>query len=172
MAIIHIPNSSIFDSKAQTLVNPVNCVGVMGKGLAAEFKRQFPEMFQEYRSLCDQNKVVLGTPYLSGPWDAIRFEKEDNGTSLHIFPVHLGRYIVNFPTKLHWRDKSYLSSIANGLENLRTKAVDWGLTSLAVPALGCGNGNLLWRDVRSLIHQMLGKLPFDVEVYLPTGAEE
>lgn len=153
MAIIHIPNSSIFDSKAQTLVNPVNCVGVMGKGLAAEFRIRFPEMFWQYQILCKYRKVVLAHPYLSGVW-------VDQTTNRQ-------KQIINFPTKDHWRERSYLPYIRSGLEKLKELIPEWGVISLALPALGCGNGGLLWSDVRGLIHASLGDLPFDVEVYLP-----
>lgn len=158
MAIIHIPNSSIFDSKAQTLVNPVNCVGVMGKGLAKEFKARFPDMFLDYHIACVRGLVKLGEPYLSGEY----WEKQHSA-----YDGRAIKRIVNFPTKNDWRDQSYPSDIATGLDYLRSKIPEWGITSLALPALGCGNGGLLWSDVRDLIHASLGNLPFDVEVYLP-----
>jgi O-acetyl-ADP-ribose deacetylase (regulator of RNase III)/uncharacterized protein YwgA len=139
----------IFASEAQTLVNTVNCVGIMGKGVAAEFKKRFPEMYEDYSRRCERNQVRLGEPYLY----------RDLG----------GAMIVNFPTKDHWRSPSRLADIERGLEIFVQHYKDWGITSVAFPPLGCGNGGLEWSEVGPLMYRMLGNLDINVEVYAPYG---
>lgn len=139
----------LFESKAQTLVNTVNCVGVMGKGVALEFKKRFPSMFEDYLRRCERGEVKLGAPYLY---------KDLSGTR-----------VVNFPTKDHWRSPSRLQDIERGLDFLAQHVKEWGITSLAMPPLGCGNGGLEWTDVGPLIYRKLHELPIDVEVYAPYG---
>jgi O-acetyl-ADP-ribose deacetylase (regulator of RNase III) len=139
----------LFSSQAQTLVNTVNCVGVMGKGVALGFKERYPDMYKEYVRLCDAKRVRLGEPYLykelTGPW------------------------ILNFPTKDHWRSVSKLSDIIAGLRYLEAHFEDWGIESLAVPPLGCGNGGLEWRVVGPTLYRHLNKLGIPVELYAPHG---
>lgn len=136
-------------SDAQTLVNTVNCVGVMGKGIALEFKRRFPEMFRDYVERCNAGTVRIGRPYLfrrsSLPW------------------------ILNFPTKHHWRAMSRLEDIAAGLDHLEKHYQGWGITSLAVPPLGCGNGQLEWSVVGPALYRHLSRLNIPVELYAPHG---
>lgn len=139
----------LFASRAQTLVNTVNCVGVMGKGVAEQFKKRFPTMFEDYRSRVDCKAVRLGEPYLY---------RDSSGTQ-----------IVNFPTKDHWRSPSRLSDIERGLDCLAAHIAQWGVTSLALPPLGCGNGGLEWSEVGPLIWSKLHELPIDIEVYAPYG---
>jgi O-acetyl-ADP-ribose deacetylase (regulator of RNase III)/uncharacterized protein YwgA len=139
----------LFDSQAQTLVNTVNCVGVMGKGVAEQFKKRFPAMFDDYKRRTDQHAVRLGEPYLY------------RGSS--------GVQIVNFPTKDHWRSPSRLTDIERGLDYLVAHAAEWGIASLALPPLGCGNGGLEWSEVGPLIYRKLRDLPIDVEVFAPYG---
>lgn len=140
---------NLFESRAQTLVNTVNCVGVMGKGVAEQFKRRFPEMFEDYRRRAERNAVRLGEPYL--------------------YRDRSGVQIVNFPTKGHWRSPSRLADIERGLDYLAAHAAEWGITSIAMPPLGCGNGGLEWSDVGPLIYAKLHHLPVDIEVYAPYG---
>ncbi|UIJ46245.1 macro domain-containing protein [Sphingomonas cannabina] len=139
----------LFASQAQTLVNTVNCVGVMGKGVALEFKKRFPRMARDYADRCARGEVRLGEPYL--------------------YTDETGARIVNFPTKGHWRSSSRLADIDRGLDYLAAHAAEWGITSLALPPLGCGNGGLAWSEVGPLIHAKLHELPIDVEVYAPYG---
>ena len=139
----------LFTSKAQTLVNTVNCVGVMGKGVALEFKRRWPTMFDDYVERCRRGAVKPGEPYL--------------------FEDASGSRILNFPTKDHWRSPSRLADIERGLDRLAEHHAAWGITSIAMPPLGCGNGGLSWSDVGPLIQRKLAGLPFDVEVYAPYG---
>jgi O-acetyl-ADP-ribose deacetylase (regulator of RNase III)/uncharacterized protein YwgA len=139
----------LFESRAQTLVNTVNCVGVMGKGVAEQFKRRFPNMFDDYKSRADRKAVRLGEPYLYRGSPAIQ--------------------IVNFPTKDHWRSPSRLADIERGLDYLAAHTAEWGVTSLALPPLGCGNGGLEWSEVGPLIYRKLHNLPIDIEVFAPYG---
>jgi len=139
----------IFASQAQTFVNTVNCVGVMGKGVAFEFKKRFPEMFADYAKRCERGQVQLGEPYLY---------RDGSGAS-----------IVNFPTKSHWRAASRLTDIERGLDYFAAHATEWGITSVAFPALGCGNGGLEWAEVGPLLSAKLNNLDIDVEVYAPCG---
>jgi O-acetyl-ADP-ribose deacetylase (regulator of RNase III)/uncharacterized protein YwgA len=139
----------LFESRAQTLVNTVNCVGVMGKGVAEQFKLRFPAMFDDYKVRTERKAVRLGEPYL--------------------YRDKSGRRIVNFPTKDHWRSPSRLADIEHGLDYLAARAAEWELISIALPPLGCGNGGLEWSEVGPLIYRKLCKLPIDVEVYAPYG---
>ncbi|MFN7455478.1 MAG: macro domain-containing protein [Pseudobdellovibrionaceae bacterium] len=137
----------IFKSPAQVLTNTVNCVGVMGKGVALEFKNRYPKMFGDYKAKCDQGKVKPGQPYL---W-------EDDVVQ-----------ILNFPTKRNWRDNSLLQDIEDGLKYLAGSYEQMGIQSIAMPALGCGLGGLKWSEVQPLIVKHLGALPdLDVYVYEP-----
>lgn len=137
----------IFKSSAQVLTNTVNCVGVMGKGVALEFKNRYPKMFGDYKAKCDQGEVKPGQPYL---W-------EDDSVQ-----------ILNFPTKRSWRDNSLLQDIEDGLKHLAGSYEQMGIQSIAMPALGCGLGGLKWSEVQPLIVKHLGALPdLDVYVYEP-----
>src|SRR5580700_3117351 len=137
----------LFESRAQTLVNTVNCVGVMGKGVAEQFKLRFPAMFEDYKTRTDRKAVRLGEPYLYRDLSGVQ--------------------VVNFPTKDHWRSPSRLADIERGLDYLAAHAAKWGITSIALPPLGCGNGGLEWSEVGPLIYRKLHELPIDVEVYAP-----
>jgi O-acetyl-ADP-ribose deacetylase (regulator of RNase III)/uncharacterized protein YwgA len=137
----------IFKSSAQTLTNTVNCVGVMGKGIAEQFKERFPEMYEDYVERCENGDVQLGRPYLyrrdRKPW------------------------VLNFPTKGHWRAVSNLSDIRRGMEHVLDKYKEWGIESLAVPPLGCGNGQLDWRVVGPTLYRYLSEMDIPVELYAP-----
>ena len=139
----------LFASDAQTLVNTVNCVGVMGKGVAREFKTRFPEMFDDYAGRCKREEVRLGEPYL--------------------FKTLIMPWVLNFPTKGHWRAASRYADVEAGLDYLVAHYEAWGLKSLAVPPLGCGNGGLEWEQVGPLVYRKLGKLDIDIELYAPYG---
>lgn len=139
----------LFESEAQTWVNTVNCVGIMGKGVALEFKKRFPEMFEDYERRCRKGEVHLGRPYL--------------------FKGLIEPWIINFPTKLHWRQVTNIQDVVNGLEFLLSHYKKWGVTSLAVPPLGCGNGQLEWRVVGPTLYRYLQKLDIPVELYAPHG---
>lgn len=140
----------ILQSKAQTLINTVNCVGVMGKGIALEFKSRFPDMYEDYVKRCEQGEVKPGVPYLYKT----------------LFPPQ----IINFPTKEHWKSISRLGDIERGLKHLLEHYRAWGITSLAIPPLGCGNGQLEWRVVGPLIYRFAKEMAIPVELYAPYGA--
>ncbi|MFH0796114.1 MAG: macro domain-containing protein [Candidatus Omnitrophota bacterium] len=139
----------ILQSKAQTLINTVNCVGIMGKGIALEFKKRFPEMFKDYVKKCEHKEIKPGLPYLYKT----------------LFPPK----IVNFPTKDHWKSVSQLSDIENGLRYLLAHYKEWDITSLAMPPLGCGNGQQEWRIVGPLIYKYAKQMDIPVEMYAPYG---
>jgi O-acetyl-ADP-ribose deacetylase (regulator of RNase III)/uncharacterized protein YwgA len=139
----------IFASRAKTLVNTVNCVGVMGKGVALEFKKRFPEMYDDYVVRCARKEVRLGEPYL---W------RDSAGAS-----------IVNFPTKDHWRSTSRYADIERGLDYFVTHWREWQLETVAFPPLGCGNGGLEWSQVGPLLNSKLASLDLTIEIYAPYG---
>lgn len=140
----------MFQSGAQTLVNTVNCVGVMGKGIAAEFSKRYPEMLKDYAARCANSKVRPGEPYL---YSATMFDPQ----------------IINFPTKSHWRAASRIQDIEKGLRILSAKYKEWGIKSIAIPPLGCGNGQLLWETVGPLIYEYVSKWDIPVTMYAPYG---
>jgi uncharacterized protein YwgA/O-acetyl-ADP-ribose deacetylase (regulator of RNase III) len=147
--MIKVLVGDIFESNAQTLVNTVNTVGVMGKGIALGFRKHFPDMYADYVYRCEHRQVRLGEPYL--------YQR--------VTPPH----VINFPTKEHWRSVSRLEDIVNGLRYLRNHIDEWGVTSLAVPPLGCGEGQLEWRVVGPTLYRGLSKLGISVELYAPFG---
>ncbi len=147
--MVRVLIGDMFQSRAQTWVNTVNTVGVMGKGVALEFRKRFPEMYQDYVERCRLHRVRLGEPYL--------FKRPS-------FP-----WILNFPTKDHWRSPSSLEAIVSGLDYLEAHYSEWGITSLAVPPLGSGLGRLEWRVVGSTLYRHLQRLPIPVELYAPFG---
>jgi O-acetyl-ADP-ribose deacetylase (regulator of RNase III)/uncharacterized protein YwgA len=139
----------ILKSKVQTLVNTVNCVGIMGKGIALEFKNRFPEMFKDYVQRCERHEVRIGQPY--------------------IYKGLFGQQILNFPTKEHWKSVSKVSDIKKGLDYLLAHYKNWGITSIAIPPLGCGNGQLEWKVIGPLIYEYAKKMDIHVELYAPYG---
>jgi O-acetyl-ADP-ribose deacetylase (regulator of RNase III)/uncharacterized protein YwgA len=149
MSIMHILVGDLLKSKAQTLINTVNCVGVMGKGIALEFKNRFPDMYEDYVQQCQRGEVKPGVPYLYKT----------------LFPPQ----IINFPTKDHWKSLSKLNDIEKGLKYLSERYKEWGITSLAIPPLGCGNGQLEWRAVGPLIYRLVKGMDIPVEMYAPYG---
>jgi O-acetyl-ADP-ribose deacetylase (regulator of RNase III)/uncharacterized protein YwgA len=140
---------NLFESDAQTLVNIVNCVGVMGKGIALEFKKRYPAMFQDYVKRCNAGAMQIGRPY--------------HYTDL------FGASIVNFPTRKHWRSASRVQDIEEGLDYFVAHYQEWGVESVAFPPLGCGNGGLEWSVVGPLMAEKLKGLPVPVEIYAPYG---
>lgn len=144
-----ITQGNLFESNADTLVNAVNCVGVMGKGIALTFKKRYPAMFDEYRARCDQGLLRPGV--------------------LHLYKDPSGITILNFPTKDHWREKADLLYIEAGLAFFRKHHRELEIRSAAFPALGCGLGGLRWDDVRPMMEHYLGKLPIDVEIFEPVA---
>lgn len=149
--MMRFTQGNLLESQAEALVNSVNTVGVMGKGIALMFKEAFPENFRNYEEACKHNEVRVGrmfvteNPALEGP-----------------------HWIINFPTKKHWRQPSRIEWIVEGLKDLRRVIRERKINSIALPPLGAGNGRLDWRDVRPLIQSILGDLEgVDIEIYEP-----
>ncbi|HAJ36312.1 MAG TPA: phosphatase [Chloroflexi bacterium] len=140
---------NLFQSPAQTLVNTVNTVGVMGKGVALEFKRLFPEMYAQYRDLCERGQFKVGQLWL------------------YKSPQ---KWVLNFPTKEHWRQPSRVEYVEAGLRKFVEVYSEWGIHSIAFPPLGCGNGQLDFAtQVRPLMERYLRNLPIDVFIYPHIG---
>jgi len=154
--MIILARGNLLRSEADVLVNTVNCVGFMGKGIALQFKKAFPENFKAYEAECRKGKIVPGKVFLFS-------------TGKFVPPL----YIVNFPTKNHWRENSKLEYISSGLEDLVKTLKELDVSSVAVPPLGCGLGGLKWGMVRPLIERAFSALP-DLDVYLfqPSGTPE
>lgn len=147
-------SGNIFDSDAEALVNSVNCVGVMGRGLALQFKKQYPDNFKAYEAACNRGEVVPGKMFV--------FER-----NCFVNP----KYIINFPTKRHWRGASRIEDIESGLVNLVAVIKSLNISSIAIPPLGAGLGGLDWCDVRTRIETTLGNLSdVDITVYEPGNA--
>ena len=144
---------NLLEADVDALVNTVNTVGVMGKGIALQFKNAFPENFEAYRRACKRETVQLGEMFV--------FETGALG------PPH---WIINFPTKGHWRARSRLRDIESGLEALRATIREHKIRSIAVPPLGCGSGGLDWADVLPSILTRLDELDAEVRIYPPGGA--
>jgi O-acetyl-ADP-ribose deacetylase (regulator of RNase III) len=147
-------HGNLLDADVDALVNAVNTVGVMGKGIALQFKQVYPDMFKVYERAAKNGDVQLG--------------------KMHVYPTNAlsgPRYIINFPTKQHWQDRSYLGDIRNGLTDLLQVVKSLGIESVAIPPLGCGNGGLDWRDVEPLIASIFEQLPnVRAVVYPPLAA--
>ena len=139
---------NLLEEKTEALVNTVNCVGVMGKGIALQFKQAYPENFRQYEQACRAGKVKPGKMFTVV-------------TDSSLNP----RYIINFPTKSHWRNNSKIEDIQSGLVALVQQVQELGITSIAMPALGCGNGGLNWDEVKPLIESAFAQLP-DVQVII------
>lgn len=145
--MVTVKVGDMFQSKSQTWVNTVNCVGVMGKGVALEFRKRFPDMYQDYVERCKAGQVKLGRPYL--------------------YKRVVPPWILNFPTKDDWRSVARLNDIVEGLRYLEAHYREWGIESLAVPPLGCGHGQLEWRVVGPTLYRHLKRLEIPVELYAP-----
>lgn len=154
--MITITKGNLLKADAEALVNTVNCVGHMGKGIALQFKKAFPENYNAYRRACDAEQVCPGKMFIY-----------DTGNMFN------PRYIINFPTKRHWRGKSRYEDIEAGLKALVDDVRRLGIRSIAMPPLGCGLGGLDWGRVRKMIEQAFSELP-DVEVQLfpPSGTPD
>jgi O-acetyl-ADP-ribose deacetylase (regulator of RNase III) len=146
-------HGNLLAAEVDALVNTVNTVGVMGKGIALQFKRAYPANYRAYRDACARGEVRLG----------------------EMFPFDTGvlgprRYIINFPTKQHWRNPSRLEDIRTGLDALVDVVNEQAIGSIAIPALGCGNGGLAWGDVRPLIERACQRMPATrAMVFAPEG---
>jgi O-acetyl-ADP-ribose deacetylase (regulator of RNase III) len=138
--MLEFKHGNLLHENVEALVNAVNCVGVMGKGIALEFKNSFPENFRLYKKACKAGEVHPGKMFV-------------------VFAIGLlnPKYIINFPTKFHWENKSRIKDIESGLDALALEIQKLGINSIAIPALGCGNGGLDWSDVKPLIESKLSQ---------------
>ena len=152
--MISFVDGNILDAKTEVIVNPVNCVGVMGAGLALEFKKKFPENFKAYEKVCKEGRMHVGlmhvhknNHYLVRPW-----------------------FIINFPTKMHWREQSKIEYIKEGLVSLKSIIYEHQFFSISIPALGCGLGGLKWEDVKESMDSSLSELKgMKIDIYVPKG---
>ena len=151
--MIRYTTGNLLEADADALVNTVNTVGVMGKGIALMFKDTFPENFRAYDIACKQDEVQVGKMYLT-----------------HRSDMYGPKWIVNFPTKKHWRNPSNIDWIVDGLKDLKKVIEREGILSIALPPLGAGNGGLAWGQVRLKIEEELADLSaVDIVVYEPTS---
>lgn len=147
-------HGNLLHAEADALVNTVNTVGVMGKGIALQFKRAYPDNFRDYENACQHKEVQMGKMFV-----------HETG---QVRPPY---YIINFPTKIHWKGSSKLADIELGLSDLRRVIQELDIKSIVLPPLGCGNGGLDWVKVRERIQAALGDLKdVDVAVFPPEGA--
>lgn len=149
--MITLAQGNLLEADVEALVNTVNCVGVMGKGIALQFKQAFPTNFKAYAKACKAGEVQLGAMFVFATGS-----------------LHNPHFLVNFPTKQDWRSTSRIEDIRSGLQSLVEEIRTRRIRSIAVPPLGCGNGGLDWRDVRPLIESAFESLPeVDVRLYAP-----
>ena len=154
--MLRFTTGDILAEDAEALVNTVNCVGVMGRGVALQFKKAFPENFRAYAKACQRGEVELGAVFVF-----------QTGTLTN------PRTIINFPTKRHWRGNSRIEAVEAGLKDLVHVVRARGIRSMAVPPLGCGLGGLDWSIVRPRIEEALGSLNgLDVVVFEPRPAPD
>ena len=152
--MIRYKTGDLFNDDAEAIVNTVNCVGVMGRGIALQFKKRYPDNFKAYEAYCKLGKMEPG----------------------HMFVYEMNtfinpKYIINFPTKRHWRGESRIEDIESGLIDLVKVIKDYGITSVAIPPLGSGLGGLDWNVVKDKIEKALANIEgVDVIVYEPSGA--
>lgn len=154
--MIQFQQGDILHADAEALVNTVNCVGVMGRGIALQFRKEFPENYVAYKAVCDRQELQPGKMFV---FDLNRLQHP--------------RFIINFPTKRHWKNNSRIEDIQAGLQALVEEVRRLNIQSIAIPPLGCGLGGLNWKEVRPLIEQEFRSLPeVRVLVYEPAGAPD
>lgn len=149
--MISYTDTTVFNTTAQTIVNTVNCVGVMGGGIALDFRLRYPSMYLDYAERCRRGEVRTGEPYL--------------------YTSDIQSSIVNFPTKHHWKYPSRIDWIDQGLRYFVAHYQEWGVNSIAFPQLGCGKGNLNWVDVKVVMEKRLASLDIPVFICLDQEAE-
>ena len=155
--MITLTEGNLLEARVDAQVNAVNCEGVMGAGIALKFKQAYPPMFRDYEMACKAGKVNLGQVHV--------FDRVLDRLGPELGPEGGPRWIINFPTKDHWRDSSRMVDIETGLKDLVATVKQLNIRSIAIPALGCGNGGLDWNVVRPRIEWYFSELP-DVQVAL------
>ena len=154
--MIELTNGDILKDDSDAIVNTVNCVGIMGRGIALQFKNAWPGNFKAYEAACKREEVQPGRMFIYGTQQ-----------------LAAPRYIINFPTKRHWRGKSRMHDIDAGLQALVREIAQLGICSIAIPPLGCGLGGLAWSEVRPRIEAAMQALPqVRVRLYEPKGAPQ
>lgn len=152
--MIILKQGNLLTDEVEALVNTVNCVGVMGKGIALQFKQAYPEMFTEYQKACRKDEVRPGKMHV-----------------VETKSLFNPKFIINFPTKRHWKNRSRMKDIESGLVDLINVVKRLEIKSIAVPPLGCGNGGLKWSDVRPKIELAFEQIPnVEVHLYEPAGS--
>lgn len=144
--MIYLTHGNLLEANVDALVNAVNCVGVMGKGIALQFKKTYPENFIAYKNACDKNEVQPG--------------------KMFIFKTN-NKFIINFPTKRHWKDNSNYNDIALGLKSLVNTINNLKIQSIAIPPLGCGLGGLDWNKVKNMIEHTFENSNVKIMLYEP-----
>lgn len=168
---IFLVKGDLFFSRMQTLTISVNCVGVMGKGLASTAKYRFPDVYVKYEDLCKRKTLKLGQPYIYKRESSAIDDLYDESFAIADLDDSSQTWFLLFPTKDHWRNKSTLAGIEQGLQWLQKTYKNQEIKSLAIPALGCGLGGLSWEDVGPLMCKYLISLDIPVALYLPTESE-
>jgi len=154
--MISYRTGNIILDDSEAIVNTVNCVGVMGKGLALQFKKAFSGNFKKYKSACDRKEVKIGEMFITEQGDMFN-----------------RKFIINFPTKDHWKGKSKYEYIESGLDDLAIKIQEYGIKSIAIPPLGAGLGGLDWETVKSMIIDKLGSIQdVSINIYEPLGSPD
>lgn len=149
--MIEFRKDEILNANSEAIVNTVNTVGIMGKGIALEIKEKYPQNYQLYKKACDRNEVVIGKMFTT-----------------FTNTLENPKYIINFPTKKHWRFPSEISYIKEGLEDLKNVILSLKIKSIAIPPLGCGNGKLDWNIIKPIIVNSLKNIPdLDIFIYEP-----
>ena len=166
---LSLVNGDMFFSRMQTVTVSVNCVGVMGKGLASRAKYQFPDVYVVYQDACRSRKLRMGRPFLYKRESSFETDLADEPSTLS--NANSETWFLLFATKRDWRERADLGGIEEGLVWLRDNYRSEGIKSLALPALGCGLGWLDWRDVGPLMCKALSALDIPVWIYLPTEKE-
>ncbi len=154
--MIELTQGDILQADAEALVNTVNCVGVMGRGIALQFRKAFPENFKAYEAACKTDQVQPGKMFI-----------------YELNRLYNPRLIINFPTKRHWKNKSHIADIETGLSDLINIVQQHQIRSIAIPPLGCGLGGLAWESVRPLIIAAFQAVPeTQVLLFEPAGAPQ
>ena len=148
--MIHFSEGNMFDAPVEALVNTVNLVGVMGKGVALQFKERFKDNFEAYYEACQNQSIGIGKSLVT--------KAQWNNRDI---------WLINFPTKIHWRNPSKMEYVEKGLDNLRDIITTYKIKSIAIPPLGAGNGGLDWKQVKPLIENKLSDIDCEILVYEP-----
>lgn len=147
MSNITFKKGNIFSSDKQTIVNTINCVGVMGKGVALGFRLRYPEMYEKYKEFCKNKQITIGKLWL------------------YKRPQEYSKWVLNFPTKFHWKYPSKMEYLEAGLQKFVETYQEKGITSIAFPLLGTHNGGLDKNDVLNIMHFYLDKCSIPIEIY-------